>query len=101
MISISFRRGLRQTIEGVQQARGHGAYCVGISDTYLSPLSRECNEVLLASVESTSYGISMAAPMALLDAIIAACGQYRRPLTLEVAKEIAEEQRKGFRWYNT
>jgi RpiR family carbohydrate utilization transcriptional regulator len=101
VIAISFRRGLRQTIEGVQQARGHGAYCVGISDTYLSPLSRECNEILLASVESTSYGISMAAPMALLDAIIAACGQYRRPITLEVAREIAEEQRKGFRWYNT
>jgi RpiR family carbohydrate utilization transcriptional regulator len=101
VIAISFRRGLRQTIEGAQQARAHGAYCVGISDTYLSPLSRECDELFLASVESTSYGISLAAPMSLLDAIIAACGQYRRPLTLEVAKEIAEEQRKGFRWYNT
>jgi DNA-binding MurR/RpiR family transcriptional regulator len=101
VIAISFRRGLRQTIEGTQQARAHGAYCVGIADTYLSPLSRECDEIFLASVESTSYGISMAAPMSLLDAIIAACGQYRRPLTLEVAREIAEEQRKGFRWYNT
>jgi RpiR family transcriptional regulator, carbohydrate utilization regulator len=101
VISISFRRGLRQTIEGTQQARAHGAYCVGVSDTYLSPLSKECDELFLASVESTSYGISMAAPMSLLDAIIAACGQYRRPLTLEVAREIAEEQRKGFRWYNT
>jgi RpiR family carbohydrate utilization transcriptional regulator len=100
VIAISFRRGLRQTIEGAQQARAHGAYCVGISDTYLSPLARECNEMFLASVESTSFGISSAAPISLLDAIIAACGQYRRPLTLAVAKEIAEEQRKGFRWYN-
>jgi RpiR family transcriptional regulator, carbohydrate utilization regulator len=99
VVAMSFRRGLRQTIEGAQQARAHGAYCVGISDTYLSPLARECNEVFLASVESTSF-ISLAAPLALLDAIIAACGQYRRPLTLAVAKEIAEEQRKGFRWYN-
>jgi RpiR family transcriptional regulator, carbohydrate utilization regulator len=101
VICISFRRGLRQTIEGAQQAKAHGAYCVGISDTYLSPLAQECHEVFLASVESTSYGISLAAPMSLLDAIIAVCGQYRRPLTMEVAKEIAEEQRKGFRWYNT
>ena len=99
VIAISFRRGLRQTVEGAQQARGHGAYCVGISDTYLSPLARECNEMFLASVESTSIGISYAAPIALLDAIIAACGQYRRPLTLAVAREIAEEQRKGSRWY--
>jgi DNA-binding MurR/RpiR family transcriptional regulator len=99
VVAMSFRRGLRQTIEGAQQARAHSAYCVGISDTYLSPLARECDEIFLASVESTSF-ISLAAPLALLDAIIAACGQYRRPLTLAVAREIAEEQRKGFRWYN-
>src|ERR1700730_565564 len=100
VVAISFRRGLRQTVEGALQAQSHGAYCVGISDTYLSPLARQCNEMFLASVESTSFGISLAAPLALLDAIIAACGQYRRPLTLAVAKEIAEEQRKGVRWYN-
>jgi RpiR family carbohydrate utilization transcriptional regulator len=100
VIAITFRRGLRQTVEGAQQAHARGAYCVGIADTYLSPLAHECNEMFLASVESTTVGISLAAPLSLLDAIIAACGQYRRPLTLAVAKEIAEEQRKGFRWYN-
>jgi hypothetical protein len=35
-----------------------------------------------------------------MDAIIAICGQYRRPLAMAVAKEIAEEQKKGVRWYN-
>ncbi len=101
VIAISFRRGLRQTVEGAEQAREHGAYCVGISDTYLSPLARVCNELFLASVETTSFLISFAAPISLLNALIAACGQYRRPLTLAVAKEIAEEQRKGFRWYTS
>jgi RpiR family carbohydrate utilization transcriptional regulator len=101
VIAVSFRRGLRQTIEGAQQARERGAYCVGISDTYVSPLARECDEVFLASVESTSFGASYAAPIALLNAILAAVGHYRRPQTLALAKEIAEEQRKGFRWYNT
>jgi DNA-binding MurR/RpiR family transcriptional regulator len=66
----------------------------------LSPLARACNEVFLASVDAASFGMSFTAPISLLDAIIATCGQYRRPLTLAVAKEIAEEQRKGFRWYN-
>jgi len=99
VIAISFRRGLRQTIEGAQQARVRGAYCVGISDTYVSPLARECDEVFLASVESTSFGASYAAPIALLNAILAAVGQYRRAQTLALVKEIAEEQRKGFRWY--
>ena len=101
VIAISFRRGLRQTIEGAQQARARGAYCVGISDTYVSPLARECDELFLASIETTSFGASYAAPIALLNAIVAAVGQYRLTQTLALAKEIAEEQRKGIRWYNT
>jgi len=100
VVAISFRRGLRQTVEGAQQARARGAYCVGIADTYLSPLARECDEIFLASVESTSYGASYVAPVALLNSLIAAVGQYRRSQTLAIVKEIADEQRKGFRWYN-
>lgn len=100
VLAISFRRGLRQTVEGVHLARERNAYCVGITDTYVSPLARECDEVFLASVESTSFGASYAAPVALVNAVLAACGQYRRPQTLAILKEIDEEQRKGFRWYN-
>jgi RpiR family carbohydrate utilization transcriptional regulator len=100
VVAISFRRGLRQTVVGAQQARANGAYCVGIADTYLSPLARECDEIFLASVESTSFGASYAAPVALLNSLLAAVGQYRRTQTLAIVKEIAEEQRKGFRWYN-
>ncbi len=100
VIAISFRRGLRQTVEGVHLAHDRNAYCVGVTDTYVSPLARECDEVFLASVESTSFGASYAAPVALVNAILAACGQYRRPQTLAILKEIAEEQRKGFRWYS-
>ena len=100
VVAISFRRGLRQTIEGAQQARAHGAYCIGISDSYLSPLAKECDEIFVASTESTSFAASYAAPIALLDAILAACAQYRRPQTLALLKEVSEEQRTGFRWYN-
>ncbi len=99
VMAISFRRGLRQTVEGVHLAKARNAYCVGITDTYISPLARECDEVFLASVDSTSFGASYAAPVALVNAILAACGQYHRPQTLAILKEIAEEQRKGFRWY--
>ena len=100
VLGITFRRGLRQTVEGVQQARAHGAYCIGICDTYLSPLARECDELFIASIESTSFAASYAAPISLMNAILAACAQYRRPHTLSLLKEIAEEQRKGFRWYS-
>lgn len=99
VFAISFRRGLRHTVEGTQLARGHGAYCVGITDTYLSPLAHECQEVFLASIESTSFIASYAAPIALLNAILATCGDVRRARTLSVAREITEEQRAGSRWY--
>lgn len=96
---LAFRRGLRQIIEGARQARARGAYCAGISDTYVSPLARECNEVFLAFIECTSFGASYAAPIALLNALLAAVGQYRHARTFALVKESAEEQRIGARWY--
>jgi hypothetical protein len=39
-------------------------------------------------------------PAALLNSLLAAVRQYHRSQTLAIVKEIAEEQRKGFRWYN-
>ncbi|HLK03257.1 MAG TPA: MurR/RpiR family transcriptional regulator [Candidatus Acidoferrum sp.] len=99
VVAISFRRGLRQTVEGVKAARRRGAHCVAITDTYLSPLSRYCHETYLAAIESNSFGASYAAPMALLNAILGAIGQRRRSNTLRIAHEISEEQRAGSRWY--
>jgi DNA-binding MurR/RpiR family transcriptional regulator len=99
VIAISFRRGLRQTVEGTQLARTRGAYCVGITDTYLSPLAHECHEIFLASIESPSFIASYAAPVALLNTILTTCGEYRRSQTLSVARELADEQREGSRWF--
>jgi RpiR family carbohydrate utilization transcriptional regulator len=101
LIAISFRRGLRQTVEGVQQAREHGAYCVGIADTYLSPIARTCHEVFLASTDSVYYGSSYVAPVALANAILTAVGEFRRPRTLAIVEELAEEQRRGSRWFGS
>jgi len=101
VFAISFRRGLRQTVDGAQMAHARGAYCVGIADTYLSPLVTECDESFLTSVESTSFAASYTAPISLMNAILAACSQYRRSETLSIVKELAEEQRKGFRWHST
>lgn len=99
VIAISFRRGLRQTVEGARKAVERGAYCVAITDTFLSPLSRFANETFLAGIESTSFGASYAAPVALANALLAGCGQIRKAETLEIVQEISQEQRHGFRWF--
>ena len=99
VIAISFRRGLRMTVEGLEQARKQGAYCIGITDTYISPIARFANEVYLASVETLSFNTSYVAPMALLNLLLVACAEDRRMHTLAIVKKVAEEQRRGFRWY--
>jgi DNA-binding MurR/RpiR family transcriptional regulator len=63
-------------------------------------LARFSNQVLLASIETTSFAASYAAPVALMNALLAACGQVRKAETMEIVREISEEQRVGFRWFH-
>lgn len=99
-IAISFRRGLKQTIEGAKHSRDRGAYLVAITDTFLSPLARYANDTFLAGIETTSFGASYVAPVALINSLLAACGQIRSPETLQIVREISEEQRHGYRWFH-
>jgi len=98
VIAISFRRGLRQTVEGMQQARTNGAYCVGITDTFVSPIARFAHECFVTSVEAP-FSNSYTAPMSLLQVLFIVCAHYRRSRTLALLKKIDYEQRHGFRWY--
>ncbi len=99
VFAISFRRGLRQTVEGMQAAAARGAYCVGITDTFVSPVARFADECFLASVETPSFGASYVAPIALINVLLVACANYRRGRTLSLLKQAETEQRLGFRWY--
>ena len=99
VVAVSYRRGLRQTVEGLRQARANGAYCVGITDTFVSPIGQFAHECFLTSVDTPSFGASYVAPMALLNVIVVACANYKRSRTLTLLKKVEEEQRHGFRWY--
>jgi RpiR family carbohydrate utilization transcriptional regulator len=99
VIAISFRKGLRQTVEGMQRARKNGAYCIGITGTYVSPIARFANEFFVAPVESNSYVDSYVAPMSLVNLILVACANYDREASLARLREAAYEQRFGFRWF--
>lgn len=101
VIAISFRKGLRQTVEGMQRAQSNGAYCIGITGTYVSPIARFADEFFVAPVESNSYIDSYVAPMALVNLILVACANYDRETSLSLLREAAKEQRQGFRWFET
>jgi RpiR family carbohydrate utilization transcriptional regulator len=99
VFAISFRRGLRMTVEGFEQARQKGAYCIAITDTLLSPLAQLAHICFIASTEAPSFGVSYVAPMALLNALAAACANVRRNQTLKLLREVDAEQRTGSRWF--
>ncbi len=92
-IAISFRKGMRQTVESLQIAREKGAYCVGITDSYLSHIARNADLTLITSIETSSFAPSYAAPMALLNALLAGCAGYKRERTINILKQIEDEQR--------
>jgi RpiR family carbohydrate utilization transcriptional regulator len=101
VIAVSFGRGLRQTVEGLRQARASGAYCVGITNTLVSPIGQFAHESFLASISTPSFGASYVAPMALFNVIAVACANYRRARTLALLKQIEGEELHGFRWYES
>jgi RpiR family transcriptional regulator, carbohydrate utilization regulator len=101
VIGISFRRGLRMTIEGIERAKKNGAYCVGITDSMLSPLGRFSDELLIVPIDSLSFAASYVAPLALIDLITAGVGSLRRKQVVNRLKEADLEQKHGYRWYQT
>jgi DNA-binding MurR/RpiR family transcriptional regulator len=98
VIAISFRRGLRQTVESLQRARSNGAFCVGITDTFVSPIARFADVTFLTSVEAP-FSNSYVAPMSFINILFALCAHQRRARTLAILKKVDQEQRQGYRWY--
>jgi DNA-binding MurR/RpiR family transcriptional regulator len=99
VLAVSFRRGLRPTVEGLRQAHANNAYCVVVTDSLLSPMAELADECFLTMVETPSFGASYVAPIALFNAIVVACSNFRRSHTLALLKKVVEEQKHGSRWY--
>lgn len=100
VIAVTFGRGLRQTVEGFKAARSNGAYCVAISDSFLSPLLRYAHQFFVASTERISFADSYVAAMALINVLLVACANLRRRRTLSLLRKAAQEQKTGYRWYS-
>lgn len=99
VIAISYGRCLRMTVEALQKARSNGAYCVGVTDTFVSPVAQFANESFVTSVETPSFAASYVAPMDFFNVLIIACANFRRNRTLALLKQFAQEERRGYRWY--
>jgi DNA-binding MurR/RpiR family transcriptional regulator len=98
-IAITYGRGLTYTVEALTQASRKGAFCVGISDSYLSPISELCNEFFITPTDRVSFATSYTSAMAFLNAILVVITSLRKQSLYPLLQEISEEQRTGTRFY--
>lgn len=79
VIGLSFARYTTNTIEAVTFARDRGAKIIAITDHMLSPLIPLADVSLTAPSEMPSFIDSFVAPLSLINALIIALGQKKRP----------------------
>ncbi len=72
VIGISFPRYSRRTLDALDFSKKKGAYVVGITDSTHSPLAALADSAVFAHNENDCFVDSLVAPMAVLNALIAA-----------------------------
>lgn len=96
LIAISFPRYSSRTLESMRFANSRGAKVVALTDGPLSPLHDYSDLCLDAQTEMASFADSMAAPMSLVNALLAALGvlnQDRLNDSFEQLEEIWDKYR--------
>lgn len=78
LIAVSFPRYSNRTLESMRFARSQGATVIGITDGSLSPLHDVSDLCLDARTDIASFADSLAAPLSLINALIAALGEMNR-----------------------
>lgn len=77
VIAFSFPRYSTSTAQGAQYCRSRGAKVIGITDSLVSPLGRNCDHVLLAKSDMISLVDSLTAPLSISNALIVAIAARR------------------------
>jgi DNA-binding MurR/RpiR family transcriptional regulator len=99
LVAISFGRCLRQTVTALLRARKAGVPTLAVTDSPASPLAQSARRALLCSVESPAVTGSYAAPMAVLNAVLVACGRLGLRRSLRALDEKERDDRAALRWY--
>lgn len=101
LVAISFGRCLRDTIETVLLAHDRKVPTFGITDSDTTPIARNCDSYLLASIVSSTFAGSYVAPQALLNGVLLACAELKATRSLELLRQTEKEYLSGPRWYES
>ena len=70
VIAFSFPRYSTSTVQAAKYCRDKGVEVIGITDSKMSPLGRNCDHVLLAKSDMISLVDSLTAPLSIVNALI-------------------------------
>lgn len=94
VIAFSFPRYSAATVKGAQFCRTTGATVIGFTDSWLSPLGRHCDHVLLAKSDMVSLVDSLVAPLSVVNALLVALASGREQIltkTFDALERVWEE----------
>ena len=77
IIAFSFPRYSTTVVKGAKYCASAGAVVIGLTDSKLSPLAKECDIVLLAKSDMVSLVDSLVAPLSVVNALIVALAAQR------------------------
>jgi DNA-binding MurR/RpiR family transcriptional regulator len=90
---VGFYRYVGQTVTVLERARALGVPRVVLTDSPLSPLVPLADHALCAPVESISHRVSITAPMAVANALVAACAARHPDQVAATLRRLDQEYR--------
>ena len=100
MVAISFPRYSKRISGAVSFAHTSGADVIAITDSPMSPIVAEANQVLYAKSDMASFADSLAAPLSLINALVVAVSRKKQDeLTVRLRK--LEKIREEYNVYDT
>ncbi len=89
-IGISFPRYSNMAVDAMRLARGRGADVIAVTDSMISPLVANADQVLLARSDMASIVDSLVAPMSLMNALVVAAVLKRKQEVVDTFKQLEE-----------
>ena len=87
LIAISFPRYSKKIINAVDYAKHKGANVIAITDSTISPIAPQANQLLLAKSDMASFVDSLVAPLSIINAIVVAVSRKKQDeLTVRLHK---------------
>lgn len=87
-IGISFPRYSKRTADAMLFAKSHGAKCIAITDSSLSPLTEYADEKMEIHCNTVSFVDSLVAPLSVVNALIAAVSMEKKEELSETLSEM-------------